>query len=180
VRSKQHTHLKHLLGIGINLIGLFFRSRFIDLDIRLQVFEYYVDENNYSRRSFRFAVVDFSKSKSYPQNFVCVLPVQLGKGKSDSAFLKVFKDKSLEQAKALLKDALEREDDSEVKAEIERRLMSLEPKRVNQIKCSGCGKLFQPKRIRKLKNNFCEECMKKKFESRVLDTKQAKNAYTQL
>ena len=35
-------------------------------------------------------------------------------------------------------------------------------KGVNQIKCSGCGKLFQPKRIRKFKNNFCKECMKKK------------------
>ena len=133
------------------------------MDIRLQVFEYYGDNDNCLRKSFRFAVVDFSKSKSYPQNFVCVLPVQLGKGKSDSAFLKVFKDKSLEQAKALLKDALEREDDSEVKAEIERRLMLLEPKGVNQIKCSGCGKLFQPTRIRKFKNNFCEECMKKKL-----------------
>jgi hypothetical protein len=137
------------------------------LDIRLQVLEYYGDNNNCLRRSFRFAVVDLSKSKSYPQNFVCVLPVQLGKGKSESAFLKVFKDKSLEQAKALLKDALKREDDSEVKAEIERRLLLLEPKEVNQIKCSGCGKLFQPKRIRKFKNNFCKECMKKKFGSQV-------------
>jgi hypothetical protein len=150
------------------------------LDVRLQVFEYYGNNDNYLRRSFRFAVVDFSKSKSYPQNFVCVLPVQLGKGKVDSAFLKVFKDKSLEQAKALLKAAFEREDEPEIKAEIERRLMLLEPKGVSQIKCSGCGKLFQPKRIRKFNNNFCEECMKKKFESRVLDTKQAKNANTQL
>jgi hypothetical protein len=137
------------------------------LDVGLQVFEYYEDNNNYPQRSFRFIVVDLSKSKSYPQNFVCVLPLKLGKGKSDSAFLKVFKDKSLEQAKALLKDALEREDDSEVKAEIERRLMLHEPKKINQIKCSGCGKLFQPKRRKKYKNNYCEECMKKKFESRA-------------
>jgi len=138
------------------------------LDIRLQVFEYYANnDNNYWRKSFRFAVVDFSKSKSYPQNFVCVLPVNLGVGKSDSVFLHVFKDKSFEQAKALLKAAWEREDDSEVKAEIERRLMLLDPKGLNQIKCSGCGKLFQSRRIRRLKNNFCEECIKKKFESRA-------------
>ena len=104
------------------------------MDIRLQVFEYYADYNNYLRKSFRFVVVDFSKSKSYPQNFVCVLPVNLGVGKSDSVFLHVFKDKSFEQAKALLKAAWEREDDSEVKAEIERRLWVLEPKTVNQIK----------------------------------------------
>jgi len=137
------------------------------LDLRLQVFTFDADDNNYLRRSFRFAVVDFSKSKSYPQNFVCMLPLQLGAVKTDSVFLQVFGDKSLEQAKALLKAAFEREDDSEVKAEIERRLMLLEPKRVNQIKCSGCGKLFQPKRIRRFKNNFCKECMKKKFGSQV-------------
>jgi hypothetical protein len=137
------------------------------LDIRLQVFEYYGNNDNYTRRSFRFGVVDFSKSKSYPQNFVCILPLQLVAGKSDSVFLQVFKDKSFEQAKALLKAAWEREDDSEVKAEIERTLKRLEPKGVNQIKCTGCGKLFQPKRIRKFKNNFCKECMKKKFGSQV-------------
>ena len=137
------------------------------MDIRLQVFKLDADDNNYLRRSFRFAVVDFSKSKSYPQNFVCMLPVKLGAVKSDSVFLHVFKDKSLEQAKVLLKAALERADDSDVKVEIERRLLLLEPKGVNQIKCSGCGKLFQPKRIRKFKNNFCEECMKKKFGSQV-------------
>ena len=137
------------------------------MDLRLQVFTFDADDNNYLRRSYRFAVVDFSKSKSYPSNFVCMLPTQLGAGRSDCVFLQVFKEKSLEQAKALLKAAWEREDDSEVKAEIERRLMLLEPKVVNQIKCSGCGKLFQPKRIRKFKNNFCQECMKKKFGSQT-------------
>ena len=73
----------------------------------------------------------------------------------------------MEQAKALLKDALERENNSEVKAEIKRRLLKLEPKGANQIKCNGCGRPFQPKRIRRFKNNFCEECMKKKFGSQV-------------
>jgi len=138
------------------------------LDIRLQVFEYYGNnESNYLRKSFRFAVVDFSKSKSYPSNFVCMLPVNLGTAaKSNSVFLQIFGDKSFEQAKSLLKAAWEREDDSEVKSEIERRLKQLEPRRVNQIKCSDCGKLFQPKRITRFKNNFCEECIKKKVESR--------------
>lgn len=98
-----------------------------------------------------------------------MLPVNLGAAKSNSVFLQLFGDKSLEQAKALLKDAWEREDDSEVKAEIERRLLLLEPKGGNQIKCSRCGKLFQPKRIRKFKNNFCEECMKKRFERGAID-----------
>ena len=89
-------------------------------------------------------VVDLSKSKSYPQNFVCLLPLKFGAGKVDSAFLKLFGDKSLEQATSLLKAAWEKEDDSEVKAEIERRLKLLVPKEANQIKCSSCGKLFQP------------------------------------
>ena len=136
------------------------------MDIRLQVFEYYADDNN-GRKSFRFAVVNCLKSKIYPQNFVCMLPSQFGKGKIDSAFLKLFGDRSLEQAKSLLKAAWEREDDSEVKVEIERRLKLLEPKVANQVKCSSCGKLFQPKRVRKFKNNFCKECMKKKFGSQV-------------
>jgi hypothetical protein len=137
------------------------------LDIRLQVFKYDTNDNNYLRKSFRFAVVDFSKSKSYPQNFVCMLPARLEVGKSDSVFLHVFGDKSLEQAKSLLRAAWEREDDSEVKAEIERRLKLLEPKGVNQIKCNNCGKLFQLRQTRRFRKNFCEECMKKKFGSRV-------------
>jgi formylmethanofuran dehydrogenase subunit E len=96
-----------------------------------------------------------------------MLPVQLGAVKSDSIFLQVFKDKSLEQAKSLLKAAWEREDDSEVKAEIERRLKLLEPKTINQVKCSSCGKLFQPRRIRKFKRNYCQDCMNKSFGNRV-------------
>jgi hypothetical protein len=135
---------------------------YLTLDIRLQVFEYYEDENDSSQKKFRFALVDQSKSKSYPSNFICILPAKIC-GKTESAFTKVFKDKSLEQAKSLLKKAYNKEDDSEIKAEIERRLKLLEPKAVDQIKCSSCGKLFQPKRIRKFKNNFCEECMKKRF-----------------
>ena len=93
-----------------------------------------------------------------------MLPVNLGAAKSNSVFLQLFGEQSLEQAKALLKAAWEREDDSEIKAEIERRLSLLEPKGLNQIKCSSCGKTFQPKHIRKFKKNFCEECMQKKFE----------------
>lgn len=136
------------------------------LDIKLQAFEYYADNgDNYARKSFRFAVVDFSKSKSYPTNFVCMLPINLVAAKSNSVFLQLFGDKSLEQAKALLKEALDREDDVEIKAELVRRLKLLEPKGVNQIKCSSCGKLFQPKRAKKFKKNFCEECMTKRFEN---------------
>jgi len=73
-----------------------------------------------------------------------MLPSQFGKGKTDSAFLKLFGDKSLEQAKSLLKTAWEKEDDSDVKAEIERRLKLLEPKGVNQISVAVRGNSFNP------------------------------------
>ena len=118
-------------------------------------------------KRFRFAVVDLDKSKSYPSNFVCMLPTQIsGKTRLESIFMRFFGDDSLEQARALLVEALEREEDIDVKAEIEKRLKILEYERVIQIKCSGCGKLFQPRRVRKYQQNFCEECMKKRFGSR--------------
>jgi hypothetical protein len=126
------------------------------------------DAKDYSMgRRFRFAVVDLDKGKGYPLNFVCVLPMQLGpKGKELNVFVNVFGDRSLEVAKGLLLDALEIESDAEVRAELGRRLKLLEPKPVSQIECSACGKLFQPRRVRKYRQNFCEECMKKKFGSR--------------
>jgi hypothetical protein len=119
-------------------------------------------------KRFRFAVVDLDRAKDFPVNFVCMMPTQInGKGKSQSVFLQVFGDKSIEQARALLNKALETEEEPEVKAEIEKRLKLLEPEAVSQIKCSGCGKLFQPRRVRRYQQNFCEECMKKKFGDRV-------------
>ncbi len=118
-------------------------------------------------RRFRFAVVDLDKPSGYPSNFICMLPAHFGgKGESRSVFTQIFGDKSLEQAKALLSQALKTEQDSEVKAEIERRLNLLEPKPLKQIKCSGCGKLFQARRVRRYSQNFCEECLARKFGSR--------------
>jgi hypothetical protein len=126
------------------------------------------DAKDYSLgKRFRFAVVDSDKSNSYPSNFVCMLPMQISdKARLESIFMRVFGDKSTEQARALLTGALETEKDSEVRVEIERRLMMLEPAEAIQTKCSGCGKLFQPRRVRKYQHNFCEECMRKKFGSR--------------
>ena len=89
----------------------------------------YENAEDYSvGRRFRFAVVDLDKCKSYPLNF-CMLPMKIGAdGKSQSVFLQIFGDKSLEQARALLTGALETESNSEIKAEIERRLKLLEAK----------------------------------------------------
>jgi hypothetical protein len=118
-------------------------------------------------RIFRFAVLDLDKAPNYPANFVCILPTMVSnEGKSNNVFFKIFGNKSLEQAKLLLTEALKNENEPEVKVEIERRLTLLEPKQASQIKCSGCGKLFQPRRIRRFKQNFCEECFKRKYRAR--------------
>ena len=138
----------------------------VKMSVKLQIFEHNSKDDYPYRRSFRFAVVDYSKSQSYPLNFVCMLPLKLGVGKPDSVFLKVYGKKSLEQAKVLLTGALKVEDDAEIKAEIERRLKLLDPTTATQIKCSSCGKLFQPQRIRRYKKNFCPVCMRKKFQNR--------------
>jgi hypothetical protein len=136
------------------------------MNIGLQVFELNGKEDNPFQRNFRFAVVDFSKSESYPSNFVCMLPLKLGAGKTDSVFLKLFGNKSLEQAKFLLNAALKAENDSVIKAEIERRLKLLDPVQTSQIKCSSCGKVFHPQRIRRYRKNFCQTCMKKRYGNR--------------
>ena len=118
-------------------------------------------------RRFRFAVLDLDRPRDYPANFVCLLPTTVSnEGKPSNVFFQIFGKESLEQAKLLLTEALKSENEAEVKVEIERRLTLLEPKQASQIKCSDCGKLFQPKRIRRFKKNFCEECFKRIYAAR--------------
>jgi hypothetical protein len=113
----------------------------------------------------RFAIVDLDKSQDYPSNFVCMLPQQVsGNTKQYSVFAKVFGNHSSELAKRLLTEALETEDDSEIKAEIEKRLKLLEPKPI-QIKCRVCGKSFEPKIIGRFKQKTCQECRLKRNSS---------------
>jgi formylmethanofuran dehydrogenase subunit E len=138
----------------------------IIMDLKLHIFKR-DDIVDYSQRHrFCFAVVYLSKSKSYPSNFVCMLPTQVKKSKNENIFEKIFKERSVEQANILLTDALKQVEDSEIRVEIERRLTLFKPKMISEIKCSSCGKLFYPRRVRRFKNNFCEECMKRKFGSR--------------
>jgi hypothetical protein len=133
------------------------------MDCRLQVFKHEVDGS--SAWAYRFAVVDYSKSKSYPTNFVCMLPLKicLGKGKIGSVFGELFGDKSLEFAIGLLTAALKNESDLEVRNEIERRLKLIDPKAVTLAKCCRCNKTFQPRKVRKYKQNFCDDCLKIKY-----------------
>jgi len=113
--------------------------------------------------TFRFAVVDYSRSDSYPSNFVCMLPKKIAKGQKLNVFEKMFGDDSLARASALLKDSLKHERDSSVKAEITRRLELLEPKEANWVKCCGCGKMFKPNGLRRFKRNFCKDCLQHRY-----------------
>jgi hypothetical protein len=129
---------------------------------KLQIFTQDSLDGNYVGRHYRFAVVDSDKS-----NFICMLPSQISVDqKKNNVFSKMFGEKCEEQAKTLLTHALLGENDSDIKNEIERRLKLLDPKTINQIKCSSCGKLFQPRRIKRFKRNYCQECMNKSFGNR--------------
>ncbi len=75
------------------------------------------------RRVVHLVVVDQEIKKKYPANFICVLPGQFGFPSSTFEKLYGFNSKSI--AKELLTEALEKENDSEVKSEIMRRLKSL-------------------------------------------------------
>jgi DNA-directed RNA polymerase subunit RPC12/RpoP len=137
------------------------------MDFRLQVFKHDAREGN-SGWTYRFAVVDSNKSKNYPSNFVCMLPVKLYQGKTNygSVFGTLFGDKSLEFAIGLLNDALKTEEDTEIKAEIEKRLKLIDPKQANAVKCSQCKKAFQPKKIRRYKQYLCDECLNKRYSKK--------------
>ena len=130
---------------------------------RLRVFKQDPIDGSLSR-TYRFAILDSSKSKTYPANFVCMLPVKVDqrKGKNGNVFGELFGDKSLDFAIQLLSDALKNESDIEVKTEIERRLKLLDPKQANLVKCSVCKKTYQSKKVRKYNKNFCDDCLKKR------------------
>jgi hypothetical protein len=125
------------------------------------------DARDYSQgRYIRFAVVDLDKSKNYPANYVCMLPLQpRANGKVHNVFSELFGKDSLELAKRLLTKALKTEGDPEIKVEIEKRLKLLEPKPPIQIKCCVCGKLFEPER-RRFKQRICQECRQKRYKPR--------------
>jgi len=139
----------------------------IEMNFRLKIEPKGFSEDFSNVRLFSFAVIDLDKSKSYPQNFVCMLPVNIKTdARTPSAFQRFFGDKSIEQAKTLLIRALDSEDDSAVKAEIERRLKLLEPKTPLLVKCSNCGKPFNPGWARRFRRKLCPDCMAKKYGSR--------------
>jgi len=145
----------------INLIVLFILG-IIDLTFELIIFKGDYGRGYHVWNHLRFAVVDLDKSKSYPENFVSMLPMRIGfYGKRPCAFTKFFGNKSLNIARGLLAESLKKEHGSEIKAEIERRLNLLNPNPVIHIKCRVCKKFFQTRKERAFKQKICPECMKR-------------------
>jgi hypothetical protein len=134
----------------------------IDMTFELRIFNGNYAKGHHAWNHLRFAVVDLNKSKIYPFNFVSMLPMRIDSdGKMPSAFAKFFGKRSLEIARGLLTESLKKEDSSEIKAEIERRLYLLEPNPVIHIKCRVCKKFFQTQKERAHKQKICPECMKR-------------------
>ncbi len=105
-------------------------------------------------------VVDLDKSKSYPMNFVCMLPRSFGPKKGEpTKFVKIYGEDSTTIATKLLNKALKKETDPEVRADIEKRLKSLAPKPT--VKCPVCGCEFTPKRYGNLMQRICNGCRNK-------------------
>jgi hypothetical protein len=115
-------------------------------------------------RRFGFVVINLEKSKTYPVNFVCILPLRVNSNFKTS-FEQRFGTESTEVAKKLLTDALVTEEDEDAKNEIGRRLKLLEPERLIQRTCVSCGKTFQAKK-KQFRKRYCEDCLKKKFGGR--------------
>jgi hypothetical protein len=104
------------------------------------------------------------KSQEYPLNFVCLLPSRIKPNdKQPSVFQKTFGEKSLEMAKTLLKETLERETDHEIKNEIERRMELLDPKPLKQRICPDCKKPFTPTSKRWIRHRYCPKCGQKRY-----------------
>lgn len=74
-------------------------------------------------------IIDLDRSKHYPENFVCILPLTIKrKTKPTNKFEKEFGTESIEIAKQLLKKALRSRVNLETKKEIKKRLKLLNPK----------------------------------------------------
>jgi hypothetical protein len=133
-----------------------------DMNFELKIFRRDYTNTLSGWNHLRFAVVDLNKSKSYPENFVSILPMRIDSdGKLPSTFTKFFGNKSLDTAQRLLTKALKTEADAEIKAEIARRLNLLEPNPFIQIKCRVCKKFFQTNTKRLFKLKICPECLKR-------------------
>ena len=132
------------------------------MTFRLRIFKGDYGRGRNAGSHLRFVVLDSNKSKSYPSNFVSNLPIRIDSdGKIPSAFTKLFGNKSLKIARGLLTASLQKERDSEIKAEIERRLNLLEPNPILNIKCRICKQFFKTPKEKARNQKICPECIKR-------------------
>ena len=138
------------------------------MTFKLRIFKGEYGRGRYAWSHLRFTVVDSNKSQSYPENFVSTLPMRIDSdGKISSVFTKLFGNKSLKVARELLTVSLKKEHDSEIKAEIERRLNLLEPNPVIHIKCRSCKQFFKTPKEKARNQKFCPECIKRFRQKKV-------------
>jgi len=93
----------------------------------LYLFKRESGRSEYSMKTeVQVVVVDLDKSRKYPQNFVCILPqTSISRAKPSNIFNKVFGQNSLEVAERLLHRALQREQDQDIRKELQTRLRTL-------------------------------------------------------
>lgn len=96
------------------------------MNLKLRITKHYTSDSYIKPKHIRFAIIDLDRSPDYPINFVCNLPksIKLNE-RQPSNFSKTFGEKKIDVAKKLLTDALQTEDDLEIKKEIEARLRAL-------------------------------------------------------
>jgi hypothetical protein len=145
----------------INFVCLFI-SEIVNLAFELRIFKGDYGRGHYIKRHLRFVVLDSNKSTNYLENFVSMLPMNIDSdGKTPSAFTKIFGNDSLKIARGLLTVSLKKEHDSEIKAEIERRLNLLEPNPVIHVKCYFCRQFFETRKEKARNQKICPECIKR-------------------
>lgn len=88
--------------------------KLIEMNLKLLLFKMNNWKGNSFAKRYRFAVVDLDRSKSYPANYVCILPLDIyNDTRNPSAFSQIFGDKSVGTAQQLLAEALEATTDTE-------------------------------------------------------------------
>jgi len=97
------------------------------IKLKLRIIKKENKKNHYNTK-FRFVVIDVNRSKHYPENFVCILPLSIKiKTKPTNKFEKEFGAESIKIAKLLLKKALRSRVNIETKKAIKKRLKLLKP-----------------------------------------------------
>jgi hypothetical protein len=130
------------------------------MKLELLVSKKYVNKASGFAEEVIFSVVDLDKAKTYPLNYVCLLPKTFDKvHKSPNRFLEIYGEKSKQIATELLTKALMVEDDVKVRDEIEKRLKSLQPKPT--AKCVSCGCVFEPRKYGRFLQRSCQTCRNK-------------------